>query len=190
LERSPRSQEEALVKAIALEKPNHARELSAGHNWLDGLAHFADISGILAGFSVAFIALIMGGQVANVGICTSGVTFGQLSVLLFGSSSIFFIFASQRFLHAHEYNVWDLPEEYIRLTLDDLKSAQPKKWDEFLLENDSTCRKYEKEGRYSYDFAILLMIGGLFFMIVPYSLVAAILVFTLGALLETLQYLR
>lgn len=162
--------------------------MSAGHNWGDVLTDFAAISGILAGFSVTFIALIMGGQVADVEICTSGVTFGQISVLLFGTSSMLLIFASQRFLHAHEFNAWDLPDEYIRLCLGDMKTARPKEWDALLLKGDASSRKYEREGRYSYDLAIFLMIGGLFFMIIPYSMVIAILVFVLGIILEVIQY--
>lgn len=163
--------------------------MSAGHNWGGVLTDFAAVSGILAGFSVTFIALIMGGKVADVELCTSGVTFGQISVLLFGISSMFFIFSSQRFLHAHEFNVWDLPDEYIRLNLNNMKTARPKEWDDLLIKSDAFCRKYEKEGRYSYDLSIFLMIGGLFFMIVPYSMVVAILVVVFGIILEASQYL-
>lgn len=162
--------------------------MSAGHNWGEVLTDFAAISGILAGFSVTFIALIMGGKVADVELCTSGVTFGQISVLLFGTSSMLFIFASQRFLQAHEFNAWDLPDEYIRLCLDNMKTARPNEWDKFLLKSDVSCRKYEREGGHSYDLAIFLMIGGLFFMIVPYSLVVAIPVVVLGIIFEVYQY--
>ena len=163
--------------------------MSAGHNWIGALTHFAATSGILAGFSVAFIALIMGGKVADTDICLSGITFGQVSVLLFGISSVVFIFACQRFLHAHEFNIWRLPDEYVRLICGDLK-VQKEKWDKLLLDSDASCRKYEKEGRLAYDSAILFTMVGLFFMIVPYSLAVAAIVLVLGGFLEAWQYLR
>lgn len=92
-------------------------------NWIASLVHFASISGVLAGFCITFIALVLGGQVADVDICTMGVTFGQISVLLFGTSTVFFIAAAQRFLHARETHTWDLPNDYKRF----VKSKEERK---------------------------------------------------------------
>lgn len=163
--------------------------MSTGYNWIDTLVHFASISGILAGFSVTFIALILGGQVADVDICTTGITFGQISVLLFGISTGLFICSSQRFIHAQEFNLWDLPSEYVRFLKEKLKE-QEKEWDSYLLESDAKCRRYEKEGRITYNLAIVVMLGGLFLAIAPYNVVIALFVTGLGYLLEMYQYLK
>jgi len=72
-------------------------EIGMGYNWRKTLIHFASISGILAGFCVTFIAFILGGPVADIEICTSGVSFGQVAVLLFGISTGLFIYASELF---------------------------------------------------------------------------------------------
>jgi len=144
---------------------------------------------MLAGFCVAFIALILGGQVADVSICTTGVTFGQISVLLFGISTALFTFASQRFIHAHEFNVWNLPEEYKRFLKQELKN-QNKNWDSFLLKSDARCRRYEREARLGYNYGIFFMLAGLLSAIIPYNLVIAFFVAILGYLLEAWQLLR
>lgn len=164
-------------------------EPSTGYNWIDTLVHFASISGVLAGFCVAFIALIIGGQVGDVDICTSGITFGRMSVLFFGIPAVLFVFASQRFLHAHEFNIWNLPHEYYKFVKKKVED-QKKRWEDFLLESDATCRKYETEGSASYNAAVIFMLVGLFLIVFPYNLVIALIVGVLGLLLELLQYVR
>lgn len=71
--------------------------MSTGYNWRSTLTHFASISGVLAGFCIAFIALVLGGRIADIEIYTGGVTFGQVAVLLFGISTGFFICAAELF---------------------------------------------------------------------------------------------
>lgn len=163
--------------------------MSTGYNWIDALVHYASISGILAGFCVTFIALILGGQIADVNIRTTEVTFGQISVLLFGVSTALFICSSQRFIHAQEFNVWDLPSDYVKFLKAELK-GQEKEWDNYLLESDIRCRQYEREGRITYNLAIVFMLGGLFLAIVPYNFFIASLVAILGYLLELWQFLK
>jgi len=51
-------------------------------------------------------------------------------------------------------------------------------------------RQYEREGRVIYNLAILFMIGGLFLAIVPYNMVIALFMATLGYLLEAWQSWR
>lgn len=158
-------------------------------NWIASLVHFASISGVLAGFCITFIALVLGGQIADVDICTKGVTFGQISVLLFGTSASLFIAAAQRFLHARETHAWDLPNDYRRF-VESREKKKGKKWDDFLHESDIQSRKYEKEGRIFYNLAMLIMIGGLVFAIAPYSLGIALFVGTIGYLMEAWQVLK
>jgi hypothetical protein len=163
--------------------------MSTGYNWRNTLADFASISGVLAGFSVAFIALILGGPVADFGICTSGVTFGQVAVLLFGISAGLFISATELFLHAKESDVFSIPEPYLKLLRENCQ-LKKKDWAEFEDEQTERCRHNEQLGRRCYNVAIFIIFGGLFFAIAPYNLPIATLVSGIGIILESWQLLR
>jgi len=162
--------------------------MSTGYNWRNTLADFASISGVLAGFSVAFIALILGGPVADIEICTSGVTFGQVAVLLFGISAGLFISATEFLLHAKGFDVFGISEPYLKLLKED---CELKKGDWIEFENEQTrhCRHNEQIGRRCYNAAIFIIFGGLFFAISPYNLPIAVLVSGFGMMLELAQLL-
>jgi hypothetical protein len=162
--------------------------MSTGYNWIDCLVHFASISGVLAGFSVTFIALVLGGQIGDFYILETGATFGQIAVLLFGISTALFAFASQRFIHAQEFNIWDLPDDYAKFLKEELKK-QKKEWYPYLLESDAKSRQRENEGRKAYNLGLLLIFTGLFFSIAPYNLPIALIVSGIGFTLELWQYL-
>lgn len=163
--------------------------MSTGYNWRNTLTHFAAISGVLAGFCVAFIALILGGPVADIEICTGGVTFGQVAVLFFGISTALFICAAELFLYAKEFDVFSIPEPYQKLLKEDCK-LKKKAWAEFEDEQTEQCRHNERLGRRCYNSAIFIIFVGLFFAIAPYNLPIAILISGLGILLEAWQILR
>ena len=157
-------------------------------NWINTLVHYASVSGVLAGFCVTFIALILGGSIADVDICTTGTTFGQLSVLLFGISAALFVGACQRFLHAQDLNVWDLPKDYRKFIEEELEKKNVK-WDSYLLDNDAKSRHYEKEGRLFYNLAILFMLSGLLLAVVPYNKAVAVIIAVIGYSLELWLYI-
>lgn len=160
--------------------------MSTGYNWRNTLTHFAAISGVLAGFCVAFIALTLGGQVADIEIWTSGATFGQISVLLFGISAGLFVCAAELFLNAKEFDVFDIPTPYRELLKDDCEQKK-KDWVEFEDEQTAKCLRSESLGRKCYNSAIFIIFGGLFFAIAPYNIVIAVVVAGLGILLELWQ---
>lgn len=163
--------------------------MSTGYNWRNTLTHFAAISGVLAGFCVTFIALILSGPIADIEICTSGVTFGQISVLLFGISTGLFICAAELFLYAKEFDIFGVPKPYRELLKEDCE-LKKKDWAEFEDEQTEQCRHNERLGRRCYNSAIFIIFGGLFFAIAPYNLLIAIVVSGLGILLESWQILR
>jgi len=163
--------------------------MKTGYNWRNTLKDFAAISGVLAGFCVTFIALILGGQVADIHICTSGLTFGQIAVLFFGISASLFICSSELFLLAKEDDVYEIPHEYRKLLKDDFKSRS-EDWAEFEDESTKHCRHNETLGRLCYNSAIFIIFVGLLFVIIPYNLVIAIVVSGLGILLQLWQMLR
>jgi uncharacterized membrane protein len=160
-----------------------------GYNWRNTLTDFAHISGILAGFCITFVVLILGGTVADTEICTSGVTFGRVATLLFGMSTGLFICAAELFLYAKEFDVFSISESYRKLLREDCE-LKKKDWAEFENEQTEKCRRNEKLGRVCYNVAIFVMFGGLFFAITPYDLLIAVIVFVLGIMLESWQIFR
>jgi hypothetical protein len=160
------------------------------YNWIDVLIRFAQISATFAGFCITFIVLVLGAKLADIGIYPNGVTYGQISVLLFGISASLFIFSSQRFLHAQEYNLWKLPTDYKKSIEKDRGPLTNDQWEDLLLKSEGRCRLYEKEGRYAYDGASFMMIFGLFWAVASYKLTIAILLFVMGVASEALQILR
>jgi dolichol kinase len=160
-----------------------------GYNWRGTLTDFASIAGVLAGFCVTFIALILGGPVADIKICTSDVTFGQVAVLLFGISTGLFVCAAELFLLAKEHDVFGIPYSYRKLLKEDCEQKK-KDWSVFEDEQTKQCRHNERLGRRCYNAAIFILFGGLFFAIAPYNLLIAVVVSGFGITLETWQIIR
>ena len=160
------------------------------YNWPDVLIRFAHISGTFAGFCITFIVLVLGGRLADIGLYSNGVTYGQISVLLFGISAALFIFSSQRFLRAQEHNLWSLSTKYEKVIRKNHGPFTADQWEELLLKSDCKSRQYNEEGCFAYNGAILIMIGGLFWAIASYNLVVALIVAIAGYALEALQVIR
>jgi len=165
-----------------------------GYDWRETLVHFARISSVLAGFCVTFVALILGGRIADYEIYTSeswssGVTFGQSAILLFGIAAGLFICSAELFLLAKEYDVFSIPEPYRKLLKEDCKQKDID-WSEFEEEQTDRCKRNEQLGRIFYNSAIFVLFGGLFLAIVPYNALIAIVVSSLGIVLEVWQILR
>jgi len=163
--------------------------MSTGYNWRATLTEFAAISGVLAGFSVTFIAVVLGGPVADIEICGKGMTFGQISVLMFGISTAFFITSAELFLHAKEFDVFSIPEPYRKLLKEDCEQRK-EDWAEFEDKQTKQCKQSERLGRYCYNIAIFMIFIGLLFVIAPYNITIAIIVSGIGMLLEIWQVAR
>jgi hypothetical protein len=158
--------------------------MSRGYNWRNTLTDFASISGTLAGFSIAFIGLILGWSIADVQIYQS-VTFGNVATLFFGLATSLFIVASEFFLHAKNFDVFDLTTEY----RDWLTKGLPNEnWNNVWIESNKKARLNESYGRWCYNFAIFLMFISLFFAIFPYNYIIAIVVSSIGLFFEIWQF--
>lgn len=158
--------------------------MSRGYNWRNTLTDFASVSGVLAGFCVAFIGLILGWSIADIKIYQQ-LTFGNVAVLFFGIATSLFITASEYFLHSKNFDVFDLSEEYRNWVQ---RGLPDKNWDEIWKESSKMMRTNESYGRWCYNIAIFIMFIGLFFAISPYNLVVASIVSIFGILLELWQF--
>lgn len=159
-----------------------------GYNWRQVLVHYAALSGVLAGFCVVFIALILGGLANDIDIFKSGITFSQISVLIFGLSTGLFIFSAELFLHAKGFDVFDLPDSYKQYLKKNVVGETKEAWERFEDENLEKIQKCEKKARCCYNFAIFALFFGLYFAITPSNFVIAFLVLILGAALELMQF--
>jgi len=162
--------------------------MSTGYNWRGVLTHFAAISGVLAGFCITFIALVLSGRVGDIEIGAIGFTFGQITVLFLGIASGLFIYGAELFLHAKEFDVFSIPKSY-RKQLQDYCKQEEKDWAAFEDEQTNQCRRSERIGRHCYNFAVFAMFIGLIFIIAPYNIAIAVVVGGLGILLELWQML-
>jgi len=159
------------------------RSDSTGYNWRNTLTDYASISGIIAGFCVAFIGIVLGWSIADT-VLYEELTYGHIAVLLFGVSTALLIASSEFFLHAKNFDVFDLSDEY----RDWLQRGFPdKNWDEIWENNHKQCQANEKYGRICYNLGIFMIFIGLFLVVAPYHLIIASIVSGLGIILELWQ---
>jgi hypothetical protein len=160
-----------------------------GFNWRNALNEYARIAGVLAGFCVSFIALVLKERVGDFSIWANGPTYGQITVLLFGCSVILFVQSAGRFLQAKEFDVFSIPQPYREFLKDHPKHTEAE-WDAFEDEQTRQCRYHEKVGRSCYNFALILMFAGFYFAAAPYNTWVAIFISGIGMLLEAYQILQ
>lgn len=157
----------------------------SGFNWRDTLGDFAAVSGVLAGFTLAFVVFILGWSVADRSL-VCGITWGNIGVLLNGISSTLFIAAAEFFLGAKELNAWGLTDKY-ETDLSDRFRQSGEDWEKIKEDDLTRCTQYEERGRHCYNMAIFLMFLALLFVIGPYQMSIAVLVAGLGIGLELFQ---
>jgi uncharacterized membrane protein len=160
-----------------------------GYNWRNTLTEFARTSGVLAGFCITFIALILSGKVADSFIGALTIKFSDVAILSFGISASLFIASSQFFLHAREHDVFGFSKEYedkMRKTCEE----ENKDWNLVKEQQTKSCKFSEMLGRNFYNIAIFMMFIGLGLAIAPYNSLIAFLAAGLGIALEAWQALR
>jgi Flp pilus assembly protein TadB len=150
--------------------------VGVGYNWENSLADYASRSGILGGFSISFITIIVSGQVGNQALI-GGVTWGNFAVFVMGLSALLFISAMDFLLQAKDSDIWGLSEANRNY----LKSKfNPDDWQKLWKNNLRECERQESRGRHAYNFAILLLFGGLFLILGPYNFVVAVILLLAG----------
>ena len=113
---------------------------------------------MLAGFCVTFVALILGGRVADVDISVLGATFGQIAALCFGVSCGVLVSSAEFFLNSKDFDIFGVPESYRSLLKEDCES-KGKNWSDFEDEQTAGCRNNEAKGRHLYNVGIFGIFG-------------------------------
>lgn len=168
-------------------KANQDR-IEVGYAWRSTLADFASLSGVFAGFAIAFIALLLGLDVARAPIpYVSGLSWASLGIVFIGPSVGLFVGASQFFLQAKACDMRSIPMEFSSYLTREL-SKEAIAFEAAAVKNDASIRSYEARGRYCYNAAVLLVLIGLGLIIMPYSWPLAIFVLVVCMLLEAYEY--
>ena len=161
---------------------------STGYNWRNTLNEFARTAGVLAGFCITFVALILSGKVADSYIGVTLIKFSDVAILFFGIAASLLIAASQLFLHAREHDVYGFSKEY-EDKMREKCEKEGEDWNLVKKQQTELCKVSEMRGRKFYNAAIFAMFFGLGFAIAPYNIVIALLVAGLGITLEGWQAL-
>ncbi len=173
---------------------------NGSHNWIKALPTFAQIAGILAGFCITFVALIIQNKSSGIDLCAITISSNGVAALLLGTSAVLFIFAMQQFMRAYECNLWDLPSayvDYIKKIPDDndgnAKDASKQSENNFekkATESYTYSFKEESVGRQAYNFALIFMFLGLGMAIISFSIIIGSFIAILGIITEAWQYFK
>ena len=157
--------------------------VSSHYNWRNTLRDFARNSGLLAGFCVTFIGIVLGWSLADE-ILFGDMTFGNISVLFLGFSAVLFISAYELLLHAKNYDVFEWSKDY-RAWL--LEGMPEKNWEKIMDESNRKIRVLYRYGALCYNVAIFMLYVGLFLTLAPYNPIIALPIFILGITIQLFQ---
>jgi hypothetical protein len=173
------------------ESQDDAKRIEVGYGWRFTLSDFASLSGVFAGFSIAFIILLVGLERAKATVCLSPcacVPVADLGILLMGVAAALFVAASQFFLQAKACDLRTVPKEYVDFLSKDL-SKDKITFEAAALHNDNVIRYYEKRGSYCYNSGVLLMLVGFGLVVISYNVFAGLIVLCVAVSLEIYQHL-
>jgi hypothetical protein len=159
-----------------------------GYNWRSSLGDYAATSGVLAGFCFALIVFVLGWNVSNSTVFSSAI-YRQISVLVIGIASAFYIAATELFLAAKGLYVWELPADRIAAIQKESEITE-KQWTIAREVIDEECLDYNQLARRFYNAAMFLIFLGIALVIAPFNQAIAWCVGGLGIALEVWQMVR
>jgi hypothetical protein len=154
-------------------------------NWRSTLSGSAAISGALAGFSVAFIGLLVSGSFPDLNIGFASLTFGQVALLLFGIAVALLVGAAEFLIRALGFDVYGLSPLTPGVKLVEGKTIFDDT--DYVSEQNRLLQRNYGIARSLYNIAIFLVFGGLLFSIWPYKNWIAAIVFVAGIIVEVTQ---
>jgi hypothetical protein len=135
---------------------------------------------VFAGFSIAFIILLLGLKRP----CVLVADFG---IALMGVAASLFVAASQFFLQAKNCDLRTMLKEYVDFLSKDL-SKDHITFESAALFNDNRIRYYEKRGSLCYNCGVLLMLIGFGLIVITYSVLVGLIVLCVAVSLEIYQH--
>jgi hypothetical protein len=166
----------------------------AGYNWRNTLGNATSVSGILAGFAIAFLGLILQSQKDLTLLTITNVSGGfSLSANLIGLflsaiSATLFIASFELSLEAKTFDVWALPKEYEKFLRSEFKKGN-ESWPRTRNQQDVLCRKYADLSRHLYNIGVFAIFSALGFAILPHSLSIGVAAAAIGWVAEIAQIL-
>jgi hypothetical protein len=160
-----------------------------GYNWRNALSDATAVSGILAGFAIAFIGLILQSQKdLLLGSLTYGnwiliVYTNHLGLLIAGSAAALFITSLEMSLMAKTFDIWEIPKEYS----DFLRKGFKKKWSDVCHEQDALCKKYDNLSRHAYNAAVFSIFAAMGLTVAPYNSSVGLVITLMGWVAEFIQ---
>lgn len=164
----------------------------AGDNWRNTLGNATAVSGILAGFAIAFVGLILQSQkdltLLTITNFSGGFVLSANMIGLFVSSIsvMLFIASLELSLEAKTYDVWALPKEYDEFLSSGFKEIK-ESWLRTRAEQDGLCRRYTDLSRHLYNLGVFSIFLALGFAILPHSLSIGIAAAVIGWVAEIVQ---
>jgi hypothetical protein len=156
---------------------------TTGYNIINTFTDRIAAAGVLAGFSIAVVALIVA-VTGSTPTIADGLHLKDLSSALIGLAAVLFIASMEFFLNAKENNFWDLTTGYKDAVVKAFGNDKPP--DQSSAMNEA-LKASERYGRYAYNLAILLLFIGMFFVLYPVSWLGAVVILVSGLFLELVQ---
>jgi hypothetical protein len=159
----------------------------SGDNWRSTIQDSTSVSGVLAGFAIAFVGLILQSHedLTLITIAYGGSSFGisanSVALLVSGLSAALFIGSLEFSLAAKRFDVWSLPKDYETFLQRDSG------WPQSRNRQDKLCVKYADLGRRLYNIAIFTIFLALGLTILPYSLLVGVATTAIGWIVEVAQ---
>lgn len=114
------------------------------------------------------------------------ITYADAAVFLTGVASVLYIAATDFFLSAKNFDLWDLPEAYHK----QLQNIENFDWAKAQENAEKRCRDYERHGRLCYNVGLFLVFLGMGFAIAPANLWVATVVAGLGMVFQAWQLVK
>lgn len=166
----------------------------AGYNWRNTLGDATAVSGILAGFAIAFVGLILQSQKDRTLLTITNpsgdfnLSANLIGLFLSSISATLFIASFEFSLEAKTFDVWALPKEYEKLLSSGFEEMN-ESWPQIRDKQDALCRKYSNNSRHLYNLGIFSIFSALGFAILPYSFSIGITAAVIGWVAEIAQVL-
>ncbi len=160
-----------------------------GYNWRNALSDATAVSGVLAGFAIVFIGLILQSQKDLAlgsfiyGSWSVTIFANSLGLLLAASAATLFIMSLELSLMGKTFDIWNIPKEYSAF----LRKGFKKKWADVCHEQDTLCKKYDNLSRHAYNAAIFSIFAAIGLALAPYNLWVAMLTISMGWIAEFIQ---